>query len=701
MPELQALIAYLVDKDFLSYDTETDGLTKESRIYGLSVGISVDEAYYVVLREWLSASQESVELETALGITDLLTLISTKNLIMHNGVFDCWMTNNNFKVDLIDALHTDTMALAHLIDENRSVGLKELGVSVYGESAKKEQVEVKENVIKNGGKLTKDCYELYKADAAVLGKYGAKDAVLTLKLFYHLVPELYAQGLEQFFYDDETMPLLRGPTYHLNTTGLRVDPDALQNLKQTLEAECLEAKAFIYHEITPIVAKEYPATSKPKTFNIGASQQLCWLLHFKLGNDFSLLTEGGRELCYALNLKPPYSAKARREFIRAVEDNYEKVYCEAKLDPKTGKLSRPKKVKRPWAYIQCGAKTLPGKLAERYKWVAKYLEYAKNQKILTTYVEGIQRQMTYNVIRPSFNQARVPSGRYSSSDPNFQNLPARDASGQRVKGCIIARPGKVFIGADFSQIEPRVFASLSGDKRLMDCFSSGEDFYSVVGMAVFDKHDCTAIKDDTESFAKKYPKLRALTKEFTLATVYGTTAPQMAASFKGRVGIEKTVDEAQEIIDDYLAKFPQVHEFMLATHEQVKKEGRVVSALGRVRRMPDATQISAIYGKSSHAKLPYEARKPLNLSVNFKCQSYAASIINRSAVRFLDLVKQAEIKDCRLVLNVHDELVVECLEQDKQDVGDLLKYAMENTCVLKGVALEANPIIAYNLRDLK
>lgn len=702
LAELETLKNYLAPFDFIAYDTETTGLEKESNVVGVSVCAEFGVAYYVVLSYWDVTLGRLVDLETMSGIKAFLECLKVKSLIAHNGGFDCWMTANNFGVELIDSLHTDTMVLAHLLDESRPKGLKDLGVVIYGEDAAKEQVAMKASVLTNGGQLTKECFELFKADSDLLGYYGAKDALLTFKLFYHFVPQLYEQQLDRFFYEEESMPLLRGPTYQLNTTGLRVDANALQNLRSTLEAECLEARAFIYSEISTIVQAEYPGTSKTKTFNIGASQQLAWLLHGKLENDFTLLTDGGKELCRELGWKLPYTAQARRQFLRDVISMEGQVYMPAQINPKTKKLGRPKKVKKPWAYIQCGGKTLPGPLATKYKWVAKWLEWTKNQKILTTYVEGIQERMRYNVIRPSFNQTGTPSGRYSSNSPNFQNLPAREKSGQRVKACIVSRPGRVFVGADFSQIEPRVFASLSGDKRLMDCFASGEDFYSVVGAPVFGEYGCSLIKDEEGSFAKKHPKLRALTKEFALATVYGTTAPKMVASFKDKAGVEKSIDEAQEIIDDYLEQYPLVHRFMLDTHEAVKRDGFIKSEFGRPRRLPDAKNINEIYGKAAHAKLPYEARQPLNLSVNFRCQSTAASIINRSAIRFLQLVKEAELVDCRLVLNVHDELVVECREEDAPVVVELLKYSMEHTCQLSGgVLLEAKPVIARNLRDLK
>lgn len=692
--ELEALKEYIKDKTFVSYDTETNGVEKESHIIGLSICAEMGVAYYVILSYWDTAQSKLVDLETRSGIKDFIQLLVGKKLIMHNAVFDVWMTDNNFQINLMGSLDTDTMVLAHLLDENRPVGLKDLGVGIYGNDAKAEQAAMQASVTRNGGKLTKEHYELYKADADLLAYYGAKDALLTFKLFYHFIPQLYEQGLEEFFYDQECMPLLKGPTYELNTTGLRVDPHALQSLKTTLEAECLEAKAFIYQEITPLVAPEYTNTNKKNTFNIGSNQQLAWLLHFKLDNDFDLLTDGGKELCHEIGMKVPYTRQARRAFVSYVEANYGRVYKEACWDPKKKRMTAPKKIKRPWAYIQVGVKSIPPILIKRYKWVEKYYELAKAEKLLSTYVEGIQSKMKYNVIRPSFLQCGTTSGRYSSREPNFQNLPRKE---KRIKGCIIARPGKTFVGADYSQLEPRVFASLSGDPALQDCFRSGDDFYSTVGAPVFNRHDCTLVKDDKDPncFAVKYPSDRDNAKVLALAAPYGTTAPKMAAQ------LGRSMNEAQEIIDTYFEKFPAVHNWMLETHKEVKANGYVKNLYGRPRRMPAAKDIQKIYGNTKHASLPYEARKLLNLGVNHKCQSTGASIINRSAIRFLELVKEAALQDCHLVLNVHDELVVECRVEDAPRVAELLKYALEQTCVLKGVALEAKPVIASNLRDLK
>ncbi len=688
--QLKELVKYLEDKDFLAWDTETTGVDKDAKVIGISVAADTESAYYVILSYWDVAKQALVELETNKAILPLLNLLKSKRLIAHNGVFDCAMIENNYKVSLIDSLHTDTLILAHLLNENRSNGLKELGVSFFGEDAKAEQLAMKESVTKNGGKLTKDCYELYKADPDLIAKYGAKDALLTLKLFYILTEQLFEEGLDKFFYEDESMPLLRGPTYELNTVGLKVDTNELARLKAELEADCLETKAYIYEQVTPLVKDKYPGTNKTNHFNISSGTQLAWLLFDKLNNHFDTLTDGGRDLVKALHLKAPYSNKDKVDFISAVREQKGHQYSDGEYNPKTKKMGRPKKVKDYWTYL-ASDKAVLAKFASRYKWVEKLLHLSKQEKILNTYVIGIQDRLRYGIIHPSFLQHGTTSGRYSSKAPNFQNLPRED---KRVKKCIVARPGKVFVGADYSQLEPRVFASMSQDETLMSCFAKGEDFYSVVGSPIFGVTGASMIKSDENSFANKYPKLRDKAKVIALATPYGRTASFTAS----QLGI--TRDEAQDLMERYFEAYGKVELMMLTSHEIVKKDGQVLNLFGRPRRIPEAKKIDQIYGQQTHSDLPYEARTLLNLSMNHRIQSTGASIVNRSAIRFSKICKELAIT-APIVLQVHDQLVVECLEEDAVDVSTILKDAMENTVELPGVKLEAIPFVSKDLAGQK
>lgn len=667
---IKELWQYLAPFEYVTLDVETTGLTKQDEIIGYSVCAEESRAYYVILAKWNKHTNKLEYLNDNINMSrTVMQNLSRKSLIGHNFLFDAMMIESYFKVSLVDSLHTDTMILAHLLDENRRIGLKELGAQLFGEDSKKESEEMRSSVLSNNGSITKNSYEMYKADPMVLGKYGAKDALLTYKLFLHLVPELCEQKLDQFFYEDESMPLLKGPTYQLNTTGIQVDTKALLTLKKTLEAECMEAKAFVYQEIQVHVKHKYPGTDKKNTFNIGASQQLSWLLFGQLGLEFGTLTKGGKTACKSLGLKLPYTFSAKRQFITTCE------------------LHKGDKIKDPWKYIACDKKTLE-KIAPKLKWVQKLLEYQTKIKLLNTYVEGIEERVKYGVLQPSYLQHGTTTGRYSSRNPNLQNLPRND---QRVKECLVARPGKVFVSADFSQLEPRTFAFYSKDDRLMSAFNGVSDFYSVVGMEVYDKKDCTPQKDGSpEAFGIKYKKLRDLSKIISLASAYGATPNQLAPT------TGKNIEATEEDMRKYFERFPGVRSMMIEAHELVKANGFVTNLFGRVRRIPEAINLDKIYGKREHWELPYEARKLLNMACNFRIQSTGASIVNRAAIAFYNDCKTADI-NCQIVSQIHDELVVECSAQDAEIVSLFLQNAMESTTLLKGVSLEAIPRITKNL----
>lgn len=689
--EVKDLQLIIGDKEYIAFDTETTGLDKDCKVIGISIAFDTESAYYIILYEYNVESDQLHPLETTKCIEDFLRSLKERQLIAHNAIYDCRVIYDNFKIRLIDSIHTDTLILGHLLNENRPNGLKELGVGLFGDDAKTEQNEMKASVIKNGGVLNSKQYELYKADPELIAKYGAKDALLTIKIFYVLVPELIEQGLYDFFYKEESMPLLKGPTYDLNTFGLKIDVKRLTELKGSLEAEILEAKAIIHAEITPHIISKYKGDKASNTFNLNSKQQLSWLLFEVLEADFGTLTESGKELCKALDLPLPYALKDKRNFLHEVRSKKGEVYLKAHFDRKLKKQVKDKVIKDAWTYLSFDMSSII-KHAKTYKWVEKYLEYTKNTKTLNTYVDGILEKLHYGVIYPSFLQHGTSSGRYSSRDPNFQNLPRDD---KRIKACVTSRQGKVFVGADFSQLEPRVFASFSKDERLLSCFKDNDDFYSVIGAGIFGCEGMPMKKDDPGSFASIYKEERQMAKAVALAAAYGVTAPRISHM------IGKSTKEAQEIIDDYFERFPSVHKLMYDTHEKVMKDGQIPSLYGRMRRLPHAKNFKELYGNTPHAQLPYEIRNTLNLSMNHTIQSTGASIVNRASIALRNNIKKYEIEGCYIILQVHDELIVECNEQDADLVSLLLKDAMQFTVSLPGVDLIAEPKIGRNLAELK
>lgn len=684
--QLQNALMYLEANEFAAYDSETTGLHHGCEAIGFSFCCSEDRAYYIILDKW--NANESKLIPVLRGhdlVKRIFERLQMMKLIMHNAIFDCTVAENYFKIKLITAVHTDTMVLAHLLNENRRIGLKELAKEYFGEDSTIEADEMRASVVANGGQWNAKSKEMYKCDSIIMAKYGAKDAWLTYMLFLQLVPELYKQGLDEFFYEDESMPLLRTATYQLNTTGLKVDVQALQTLKKTLQAECLEAKDFIYAEIANHVAEKYPATNKKNTFSITSSQQLSWLLFGKLKLEFDHLTDGGKDACQRMGLRTPYTRSAKNDFIATCERRAGTTQFEAAIF--NGMEVRAKKFKEPWAYIACDKKSLV-KIAPKLKWVERLLEYQRKTKILTTYVKGIEQRIQYGIIRPSFLQTGTTSGRYSSRNINFQNLPRDD---KRIKACFVARPGRTFVGADYSQLEPRVFAYYSRDERLLKAFEGQDDFYSVIGMSVYGKTDCTPRKEGSpNAFGVKYKKLRDLSKVIALASTYGATAHQLAPT------TGKSIEDTQQDIDDYFEAFPDVRQYQLDSHELAKTTGQVTNLFGRPRRMPEAKRIAKLYPGLAHGELPYEHRNVLNLAVNHRIQSTGASIINRAMIAFVKHCEAANI-ECRIVGQVHDSLVVECSESDAKSVALILQHAMENTIDLKTVKLEATPKIGNNL----
>lgn len=687
LEELQNLYHYLIDKEYVAFDIETTGLTKRDQIIGYSVCSEEDKAFYIILGSW---QNDSIvwNFKILNSVFNPLELLKTKKLIMHNGVFDCAMVDANFKISLIENLHTDTMILAHVLDENRHVGLKALAQSIYGELSVEEQKEMKSSIIANGGIITKDKYELYKADPYLIGKYGAKDAWLTYKLFLDLVSELYEQDLDKFFYEEESMPLLKGPTYEMNTTGLQIDTKRLLTLKKTLEAECLEAKSFILSEIAVKIKDKYPGTTKSTTFNIDSPSQMAWLLFNQYDLEFNTLTKIGKIICKTFNLKLPYTKAEKNKFIHLCMDSIGDIYqSEIKIN---GKIKKSKKIKEPWSYIETN-KAILKKYAAKYKWIEKLLEYKQKSKLLDTYIAGIESGIQYGIIQPSFLQHGTVTGRYSCRNPNFQNLPRED---QRIKQCIVARPGKVFVIADYSQLEPRIFSYYSGDTRLMSAFNGKTDFYSIVGIEIFDKHDSLPLKEGhPDAFGVKYKKLRHVSKEIALASAYGATPFQLAP----KTG--KSINDTSEDMRKYFERFPGVKTMMLEAHKLVKEYGYVKNLFGRIRRLPDACSIVKLYGNIDHAELPYNARKLLNMACNQRIQGTAGGIINRASIDFNKKKKLAGI-DARIVMQVHDELIIECNEENANDIALLLQDSMENTNTLPGVKLEAIPRISKDLSKL-
>ena len=281
--------------------------------------------------------------------------------------------------------------------------------------------------------------------------------------------------------------------------------------------------------------------------------------------------------------------------------------------------------------------------------VEDILQYRTYQKLNSTYVEGLLK-----VIGPdgrmhsTFNQTEARTGRLSSSEPNLQNIPIRTKLGSRLRQFFIAGPGCKLVDADYSQIELRILAHISGDETMKNAFLTGQDI-----------HRSTAAKIYGLPLEMVTPQLRSSAKAVNFGIVYGIGAFSLARD----IGV--TVKEADDFIKNYLATFPGVKEYMDSTIAAGRENGYVTTLFGRRRALPELTS------KNFNLRSLGE-----RMAMNTPIQGTAADVIKLAMVRVWRRLRDEGLA-ARLILQVHDELIVEAPAAEVRQVSRILKEEME------------------------
>jgi DNA polymerase-1 len=312
------------------------------------------------------------------------------------------------------------------------------------------------------------------------------------------------------------------------------------------------------------------------------------------------------------------------------------------------------------------------KLRGQHPIVGEVLEYRQYAKLKSTYVDGLLKVISPDGrVRTSFQMTVTATGRLSSTEPNLQNIPTRTELGSELRRMFTAEPGMVLVDADYSQIELRLLAHISGDKAMQEAFLSGEDFHTVTAAHVFG----VPLEQVTAN-------MRRAAKAVNFGIVYGISAFSLSQD------LAVPVAEAKDYMAAYFARFPEVKAYMDGVVKKARADGYVETMFRRRRALPE---IKA----SNFNTRSFGERVALNMPI----QGAAADIIKLAMVRVFDRLRREDL-GARLLMQVHDELIVECPEDRAEQVRALLTEEMEGVYAL-AVPLTAEAHVGKNWLEAK
>ncbi len=295
-------------------------------------------------------------------------------------------------------------------------------------------------------------------------------------------------------------------------------------------------------------------------------------------------------------------------------------------------------------------------LRNKHEIVADILEHRGLKKLIGTYIDALPKLINPRTghIHTSFNQTITATGRLSSSDPNLQNIPIRGEDGKEIRKAFIPEPGCLFFSADYSQIELRVMAHLSGDENMINVFREGKDLHAATAANIYKKDISEVTRDE-----------RTKSKRANFGIIYGITVFGLAE----RLDIPR--DEAKMLIDGYFDTFPQVHDYMEKAKEIARQQGYVTTLFGRRRYLPDINSANATVRGFAERN-----------AINAPIQGTAADIIKIAMINIFQRFKKEHIKS-KMILQVHDELNFSVYLEEKKKVEKIVLEEMQNAFDMK------------------
>lgn len=295
------------------------------------------------------------------------------------------------------------------------------------------------------------------------------------------------------------------------------------------------------------------------------------------------------------------------------------------------------------------------KIKDSHPIIEKILEYRQIAKLNSTYVEGMFPFINIKTgrIHTFFHQTVTATGRLSSTEPNLQNIPTRSELGRKLRKAFKADSGKIFVDADYSQVELRVLAHMANDKTMIDAFNSGADIHTISASQVF--------KVPVEEVSKQ---LRSKAKAVNFGIVYGISEFGLAE----QIDIKR--NEAKQYIEQYLETYHGIRDYMKNIVEETREKGYVTTLFGRRRYIPELNSKNYMVRK-------FGDRAAMNTPI----QGTAADIMKIAMINVYNELKARNLKS-KIVLQIHDELIIEALNEEKDEVKDILKTQMEKAANL-------------------
>lgn len=739
--DLQRFHAWLDQQSVVAYDIETAPRDlaipeqavkpRKGQVIGIAVGNSTD-AFYLPHQHYNATSKQFDQLLPLSLLKPVLEKLLTKKLITFNGSFDVRFTRHYFGIDLAPALWSEVQLARHTSDENMDPwqGLKALAVSLFGADASQEQSDLNESIIANGGQPG----HVWLGKLDLVAKYAVKDALLTFRTNQHFLTSIEQQGLWDFYFEREVMPLYKTTTIAMEDVGVRLDIELLQAARIEIQHDIDRLEVDIRSKVAPHLV-DFEKWYLERTIEVkrsgGFAQEAAKYYGVQLpltkAGNFSFAAKALETLPDCL-FKRFVNAEERlpdqdvleiqrriqgndNSFNLLSKDHWKIIFFKTlKEEP----LSRTDKKKDP----QLDDDFLES-IKTKYDFVSLLLDFNKLNKIKSTYMDRFAEKAEDGRFYPRFQQHTTTTGRYSG---DLQQLPRRKDESElsslalkytnMIREFFIADEDKVLVGADYASLEVVIFADDAGDEPLLDVIRNNLDFYSQVAI------DATGIggyvsDKRAPNFLKIHkPGLRQAAKVYGLGIRYGM----------GDFKLSKTLDigqsEAKKILKSYFTKYPKLATRMEQLKEEAKKNGFVKSKAGRIRHLPEVKMLESAWGpvlgdslklweKYNESPVKYKQMKylsgkylgDLRNALNFPIQSMAASIVNAASSAIQTEFKKRSIK-ATIVMNVHDELVVSCFKSDIEIVKKIMQDKMEYTTRLS-VPLIAEPQVGTKYSELK